>query len=392
MPFVNKPLVKIITGVRRCGKSTIMLMIMGELEKRGVSDSSIIRFNFDTLEWKEVTGQQVFEMIESKLVKNGRTYLFLDEIQEIESWEQIINTFMDEKKYDVDIFVACSNSEMVSSEIFAGLAVRSTIFHIYPFSFAEYLEFKKQNGEPSEPDKEFLKYVEYGGFPAVHLKPLTTDEVYDVIKDIYSASVFNDVLKWGQFRKVDQLEHILRFAFDNVGNTFSANYIKNFLKYQNRTIDVETVYSYLSKFESAYVLNRCLRLDIQKGEILKTQSKFYLADVALRHALLGYKKDDVPQLVENIVYLELRRCGYNVYSGKLDSHEIDFVAEKQGEIIYFQIAYLPFEIRKKERVFDNLLKIGDKSPKVLISKADVDFTQRGISYLNIKDFLLHRNF
>lgn len=389
MPFIDMPLVKILTGVRRCGKSTIMLMLMDELKKKGIPENCIVRFNFDTLEWQNVDAKQVFEIIKAKLIPNERTYLFLDEIQEIEHWERLVNTFMEETDYDVDIIVTGSNSKMMSSEISTYLTGRYISFRIHPLSFAEYLEFRKQYSELSDLNREFLRYMEYGGFPAVHLKQLTLDEAYVIVKDIYNTTVFTDIVKRNQIRKVDQLERIVKYAFDNIGNTFSANSIKKFMQSQSRKIDVETVYNYLSKLESAFILNRCSRKDLQGREILKTQEKFYLADTSFKHAVLGYRQDDISQTLENIVYLELRRRGYDVFVGKLDSQEIDFVCEKQGKNIYVQVAYLLADQKTQEREFGNLLKIPDNYPKYVVSMDEVDMSQKGIIHMNVRDFLLH---
>lgn len=389
MPFIDMPLVKILTGVRRCGKSTIMLMLMDELKKKGIPEGRIVRFNFDTLEWQNVDAKQVFEIIKAKLIPNERTYLFLDEIQEIEHWERLVNTFMEETDYDVDIIVTGSNSKMMSSEISTYLTGRYISFRIHPLSFAEYLEFRKKYSELSDLNREFLRYMEYGGFPAVHLKQLTLDEAYVIVKDIYNTTVFTDIVKRNQIRKVDQLERIVKYAFDNIGNTFSANSIKKFMQSQSRKIDVETVYNYLSKLESAFILNRCSRKDLQGREILKTQEKFYLADTSFKHAVLGYRQDDISQTLENIVYLELRRRGYDVFVGKLDSQKIDFVCEKLGKNIYVQVAYLLADQKTQEREFGNLLKIPDNYPKYVVSMDEVDMSQKGIIHMNVRDFLLH---
>jgi len=240
--------------------------------------------------------------------------------------------------------------------------------------------------------KEFIRYIEYGGFPAVHLKPLTLEEAYVIVRDIYNTTIYTDIVKRNQIRKVDQLERIVKFAFDNIGNTFSANSIKGFMESQNRKIDVETVYSYLSKLESAYILNRCSRQDLQGREILKTQEKFYLADNAFKHAVLGYKHGDISQTLENIVYLELRRRGYDVYVGKLDTKEINFVAQKQGKIMYVQVAYLLIDKKTRDREFGNLLKIKDNYPKFVVSMDEVDMSQKGVVHLNVKDFLLNNTY
>jgi len=370
-------------------------MLADELKKKGVSAENIVRFNFDTLEWQNADAKQVFEIIKAKLVPNQRTYLFLDEIQEIEHWERLVNTFMAEDSYNVDIFVTGSNSKMMSSEISTYLTGRYVSFRIHPLSFAEYLEFSKVYGgltaspDSSDLNKEFMRYIEFGGFPAVHLKPLTLDEAYVVVRDIYNTTIYTDIVKRNQIRKVDQLERIVKFAFDNIGNTFSANSIKGFMESQNRKIDVETVYSYLSKLEGAYILNRCSRQDLQGREILKTQEKFYLADTAFKHAVLGYKHDDISQTLENVVYLELCRRGYDVCIGKLDTREIDFVAEKQGKLMYVQVVYLLADKKAQEREFGNLLKIEDNYPKFVVSMDEIDMSQKGIIHLNIKDFLLN---
>jgi predicted AAA+ superfamily ATPase len=296
---------------------------------------------------------------------------------------------MEEAEYDIDIFVTGSNSKMMSSEISTYLTGRYVSFRIHPLSFAEYLEFRKAYCELDNLNKEFLRYVEYGGFPAVHLKPLTLDEAYVIVRDIYNTTIFTDIVKRNQIRKVDQLERIVKYAFDNIGNTFSANSIKGFMESQSRKIDVETVYNYLSKLEGAYILNRCSRQDLRGREILKTQEKFYLADNAFKHAVLGYKHDDISQTLENIVYLELRRRGFDVYVGKLDNLEIDFAAEKQGKTVYVQVAYLLADKKTQEREFGNLLKINDNFPKYVVSMDEVDMSQKGIIHFNIKDFLLY---
>lgn len=388
-PFIDMPLVKILTGIRRCGKSTIMLMLMDELKKRGISEHCIVYFDFDTLKWKNINTKQVFEIIKDKLVPNERTYLFFDEIQEIEDWERLVNSFMEEVDYSVDIFVTGSNSRMMSSEISTHLTGRYVPFRVYPLSFAEYLDFRKEYGDLQDLSKEFLRYIEYGGFPVVHLKPISMGEAYVIVKDICSTAVLNDIVKRNQIRKVDQLERIVKYAFDNMGNTFSANAIKGFLTSQRRSIDIETVYNYLSKLEGAYILNRCSRIDLQGREILKTQEKFYLVDNAFKYAVLGYKQDDISQTLENIVYLELRRRGYEVYVGKLGTKEIDFVAEKQGESIYVQVAYLLIDKKTQEREFGNLLQIEDNFPKFVVSMDEVDMSQKGIIHMNIKEFLLN---
>ena len=237
------------------------------------------------------------------------------------------------------------------------------------------------------------EYIRLGGFPATHLQEYTEDEVYTIVKDIYNSTIFSDIVKRNQVRKVDQLERIVRFAFDNVGKTFSAKSVSDYLKSEHRSIDNETVYSYLEKLESAYILHRCSRYDIQGKELLKTQEKFYLADTALRYSVLGYKSTSVAAMLENVVYLELCRRGYSVNIGKTVNGEIDFIAEKQGDKIYVQVTK---EIKTEEtekREYDRLLEIRDNYPKYLLTTDSFSGgNYEGIKTMHIADFLLSDEF
>ena len=316
MTYKDTPFVKILTGVRRCGKSTIMKMLRLELEKQGVSPERIISYNFDSLEYEGMTAKQLFSIIKSQLSDNGKTYLFLDEIQEITNWEKVVNSLMSES--DVDIYVTGSNSRMMSSEISTYLTGRYISFRIFPLSFREYLNFRKKFTTVDDPRKELVRYLQFGGFPALHLRDYSKEEAYPIVRDIYNSTIFTDIVRRNQIRKVDQLERVVRYVFDNIGNTFSATSIAKYLKSERRSLDNETVYNYLSKLESAYILHRCSRYDIKGKELLKTQEKFYLADPALRYSVLGYNADSAASMLENIVYLELLRRGYDVCVGKLD--------------------------------------------------------------------------
>ncbi len=318
MSYVNTPFVKILTGVRRCGKSTILKMVMEELKKRGIARNRILHYHFDSLEHEELKASKaLFVEIKQHLSVEGKIYLFLDEIQEVTSWEKVINSLM--TGYDVDIYVTGSNSRMMSSEISTYLTGRYVSFRIYPLSFAEYLTFRKTCAAVLDTHSELENYLRYGGFPAIHLQNYSFEEAYTIVRDIYNSTIFTDIVKRNQIRKIYQLERMVRFVFDNVGWTFSASSISKYLKSEKRTIDNETVYSYLIKLESAYIINRCSRYDVQGKEILKTQEKFYLADTAFRYSVLGYSPDSVAAMLENLIYLELRRRGYDVNVGKLDN-------------------------------------------------------------------------
>ena len=387
MAFADTPFVKVITGVRRCGKSTIMQMLMQELHKKGVSDERIISIRFDSMEYEGMTAKQLYEMLKSKISENEKTYLFLDEVQEIESWEKAVNSINTD--YDVDIYVTGSNSRMMSSEISTYLTGRYVSFRVFTLSFAEYLNFKKQYTTIDDVHKELVSYIKYGGFPAIHLQEYPIDDAYTIVKDIYNSTIFSDIVRRNQVRKVDQLERIVKFVFDNVGRTFSAKSISDYLKSENRTIDNETVYNYLEKLEKAYILHRCSRYDLKGKELLKTQEKFYLADTSLRYCVLGYHPDTVASSLENIVYLELCRRGYDVKIGKYDTGEIDFVAEKQGDKIYIQVTQELSSEATIHREYDRLLEIKDNYPKYVLSIDDYSGgNYNGIQTMHIADFLL----
>lgn len=388
MAYVGTPFVKILTGIRRSGKSTIMKMLIDEIKKRGIHDDQILHYSFDSLEYEDIkTAKALFAHLKQQLFLEGKTYLFLDEIQEVTSWEKVVNSLMTD--YDVDIYVTGSNSRMMSSEISTYLTGRYISFRIYPLSFSEYMIFRKEYTEVLDSNTELANYLRLGGFPAVHLQKHTQDEVYTIVKDIYNSTIFTDIVRRNQIRRVDQLERIVKFAFDNVGRTFSAASISKYLKSENRSIDNETVYNYLSKLESAYILHRCSRFDVQGKEILKTQEKFYLADPALRYSVLGYSSDSAAAMLENVVYLELLRRGYEVYVGKLDSTEIDFIASRQEHKLYIQVAQEIGSPETEKLEYGRLLDIRDNYPKyVLRTDAFAGGNYEGIKTMHIADFLL----
>jgi len=391
MKYTDEPFVKILTGIRRCGKSTILKMIMEELKKRGVSDERILSYRYDSMEYEGMTAKEMFSEIKSKLSENEKTYIFLDEVQEIRDWEKAVNSLFSD--YNVDIYITGSNSRMMSSEISTYLTGRYISFRIYTLSFSEYIDFRKRFTEIGDLKNELNTYIRLGGFPAVNLREYTEDEAYTIVKDIYNSSVFSDIVKRNQIRKIDQLERIVRFAFDNVGKTFSAKSISDYLKSENRTIDNETVYSYLEKLESAYILHRCSRYDIHGKELLKTQEKFYLADSALRYSILGYKSTSVSAMLENIVYLELCRRGYSVNIGKTYNGEIDFIAEKQGNKIYVQVTREISSAETEKREFERLLEIRDNYPKYLLTTDNFSGgNYEGIKTMHISDFLLSEEY
>ena len=392
MTYVDTPFVKVLTGIRRSGKSTIMKMIMDKLEtERHIPKENIISMRFDSMEYEDMTAKQLFDTIKAGLSVQGRTYLFLDEVQEISGWEKVVNSFLGE--YDVDIYVTGSNSRMMSSEIATYLTGRYVSFQVYPLSFEEYLAFRREVTEVKNPHQELADYVRLGGFPATHLRAYSQDEVYTIVRDIYNSTIFSDIVRRNQIRKVDQLERVVKYTFSNVGNTFSAKSISDYLKSEKRSIDNETVYSYLEKLEKAYILHRCSRYDLQGKEILKTQEKFYLADTSLRYSVLGYGPDSVASSLENVVYLELCRRGYKVYIGKTADGEVDFVASRQGEKLYVQVTQEIHSEKTEKRGYERLLEIKDNYPKyVLRTDEFASGNYEGIKTMHIADFLMSKDF
>jgi len=392
MSYIDTPFVKILTGVRRCGKSTIMKMLIKEIKGQGIKEECILHYNFDSLENEDIkTSKALFEKLKNSLSDSNKTYLFLDEIQEVESWEKVVNSLMTD--YNVDIYVTGSNSRMMSSEISTYLTGRYVSFRIYPLSFAEYLIFRESHTDIQDTHSELANYLRYGGFPAIHLQEYALEDAYKIARDIYNSTIFTDIVKRNQIRRVDQLERIVRFVFDNVGRTFSATSISKYLKSENRKIDNETVYSYLEKLESAYIIHRCARYDVQGKEILKTQEKFYLVDPAFRYSVLGYNPNSVAAMLENIVYLELCRRGYEVYVGKIYNMEIDFVAKRQENKLYIQVSQQITSSETKKREYGRLCDIQDSYPKyVLRTDTFASGNYEGIKTMHVADFLLSEEY
>lgn len=392
MTYADTPFVKILTGVRRCGKSTILKMLIEKLQhERYISSDRIVSMRFDSMEYEDMTAKEMFELIKGRVSSAGKTYIFLDEVQEIKGWEKVVNSLAAD--YDVDLYVTGSNSRMMSSEIATYLTGRYISFRIYTLSFEEYLMFKRTYTQTKEVHAELADYIRYGGFPATHLQPYSQDEIYTIVHDIYNSTIFSDIVRRNQIRKIDQLERVVKYAFSNIGNTFSAKSISDYLKSEHRALDNETVYSYLEKLEKAYLLHRCSRYDLAGKEILKTQEKFYLADTALRYSVLGYSDDSVAASLENVVYLELCRRGYNVYIGKTPDGEVDFVAQRQNEKIYVQVTQEIRSEKTEKREYERLLEIHDNYPKyVLRTDEFAGGNYEGIKSMHIADFLLSKEY
>lgn len=391
MAYADTPFVKILTGVRRCGKSTILKMIMEKLQEKGVPENSIIDYRFDSMEYEDMTAKQLFSELKNRLSSDNKEYLFLDEVQEIKGWERVVNTLAAD--YDVDIYVTGSNSHMMSSEISTYLTGRYVSFHIYTLSFAEFLDFKERYDTVGDPRTELASYIRLGGFPATHLQKFAVDEIYTIVRDIYNSTIYSDIVKRNEIRKVDQLERVVKFVLNNVGNTFSAKTISDYLKSERRALDNETVYNYLEKLEKAYILHRCSRYDLQGKEFLKTQEKFYVADTSIRYSVLGYHPDSVAAMLENVIYLEFCRRGYAVSIGKTTVGEIDFVAERQNDKVYVQVTQQISSAETEKREYNKLLEIRDNYPKyVLRTDEFAGGNYEGIKTMHVADFLLSKEY
>ena len=387
--WIDKPLVKILTGIRRSGKSTILLLLKEVLSERGISENNIIALNFESFTTEHLkNATSLYAYLAGQLTKDEKIYILLDEIQEVQDWEKVVNTLLVD--FNVDVYLTGSNSHLLSSELATYLAGRYIEIPVYTLSFKEYLLFKSvyQTGV-STTKESFVTYLRKGGFPVIHTASYDEDTTYKVIRDIYASVLLRDTIQRYKIRDIELLERVTRFAFDNIGNTFSGKSISDYFKSQSRKTDVNTIYNYLSALEGAFILYRVSRFDIKGKEILKTQEKFFVSDLSLLYAMLGYRDSMIAGILENVIFLELKRREYKVYIGKLDSREIDFVAEKQGKKIYVQVAYKLENEATVHREFSPLLAVSDQYPKYVVTmdefwKEDVE----GVKHLQIHDFLL----
>ena len=382
--FKDKPLVKILTGVRRCGKSTILQMLKEELIRDGVLEENIIEKRYTDMDIPEnISAKQMYDELTEAIGKKEHCYLLLDEIQEVPDWERVINTLLEGGK--ADIYITGSNSKLMSSEISTYLTGRYIQIPVFTLSFKEYAEFKK---ESKLSDKELLEeYIRFGGFPIIALGNYEAQQAYQIVNGIYYTVVSRDIVNRHRINKQDLFDRVVKYIIENMGKTFSANSISNFLKSEHRKVSVESIYNYLRWLEQAFVIYPCARYDLQGKNILKTQEKYYLADVSLKYSLLGYNRKMLDGAMENIVFLELKRRGYDVFVGKNDTKEIDFVATRRDEKIYVQVCVQIPE--NSEREVGNLMVIKDHYPKYVVTLNELDTgIENGIKIVHLADFLL----
>ena len=391
--YINKPIIKVITGMRRSGKSMILKLIQEELEKMGIVKENIIYMNFESLVFIDIKDFEALykHIIKKTFNKKGKIYILLDEIQEVKGWEKAINSFLVD--LDVDIYITGSNANLLSSELATYIAGRYIEIKIYPLSFQEYIDFASENNKktPLSIDEYFYQYLNFGGLPGIHIFNYNKEEIYQYLADVYNSILLRDVIARNNIRDIELLERVVLYIMDNIGNTFSAKSISDFLKNQGRKLSIETIYNYLKALENAFIISKVQRYDIKGKNILETQEKYYLSDLGFRNAKLGYQSNDISSYLENIIFLELLRRKYKVNVGKKNNKEIDFIANLRDENLYLQVTYLLASPETIEREFSPLKAIKDNYPKMVLSMDNLPESNiEGIKRKRIIDFLLEK--
>lgn len=387
-PFIGNELIKVLTGIRRSGKSVMLELIKDELCEQGVSAKQFITFNFESLaNAKYCTADALYDELTKRITEiTGKSYLFFDEIQEVSDWEKCINSARVD--FDCDIYITGSNAKLLSGELATYLGGRYVKFVIYPFSFEEYLASRRLTQEDITVSEGFKQYLNLGGMPFLTNLQADRSASLQYLRDVYSSVVLKDVVKRNAIRDVDLLERIITYVMANIGHTFSARSISNYFKNENRKVAPETVLNYIKACCDAYLFFKISREDIIGKKILSVNEKYYIVDHGIREAVYGMGTRDIDQLLENIVCMELIRRGYDVTIGKARDKEIDFVALSGGDKIYIQVAYLLSGEETIEREFGAYDSIRDNYPKYVLSLDDFDMSRNGIKHRNIRDFLL----
>lgn len=389
--FIDAPVVKVLTGLRRSGKSRLLELTAQHLRSRGVPPDRILHLNFDSLEWAHLqTAPALHAHIRATLPPDGPIYVLLDEIQEVDEWERLVNSLISEGR--VDVYITGSNSRLLSGELATYIAGRYVSIDVWPLSFQEYLAFGEaySDRDVTRTEDEFGRFLRFGGFPGVHVVPFEEADARSMVTDIYRSTLVRDVLTRTGIRDADMFERVAAFALDNVGSPFSARRVASFMKSQHRTVSHETVTNYLAALSEAFVIARVPRYDIRGRALLATDEKHFAGDHGLVSALFGYSDTRLPGTLENIVWLELRRRGYNVRIGKVGATEVDFVAERQEDKIYVQVAAtIAASEETRRREYAPLQAIEDNYPKYVLT-LDPQASDRtgGIHHQRIPDFLL----
>lgn len=387
--YVDTNVVKIITGIRRCGKSYLMKLLSNYLTDRGIDEKQIISIDFESLIYEPYRDyRSLYDYVLNNIYdKSQKVYILIDEIQEVEEWEKAVRSFLVD--LDCDIYLTGSNARLLSGELATYLSGRYVELELYPLSFNEYIDFYELDSASRQVLEEaFYMHLKYGGFPGLHQMPEDDNLKVQYIKGIYDSVVLKDVVQRNKIRDVELLERVFVYIMDNIGQVFSAKRIADYLKNQGRKVSVESVYSYIHALENAMILYPAKRYDVKGKKILDRMEKYFLADLGIRYSMLGYRQDDISQLLENVVFLELKRKGYNVYVGKEGEREIDFIAEKRGEKLYVQVTYMLSSNEVIEREFKPLTNIIDNYRKIVVSMDNTPgWNREGIEWMNIIDFI-----
>lgn len=387
-PFINGELVKVMTGIRRSGKSVMLELVKQELLEMGVRAEQFISINFEDMRYLHLCTAQVLhqEILTRAEGIAGKVYLFFDEIQEVKDWEKCVNSLR--VALDCDIYITGSNAKLLSGELATYLGGRYVEFVIYPFSFAEFLELYRPTDPRATAGQCFQQYLRFGGMPYLSRLNYQEEPVRQYLNDLYDSVQLKDIVKRNKVRDVDLLERILAYVMANVGTTFSAGSLTKFFKSEQRSVSTETVLNYIRYCCDAYLFYQVKRQDLQGKQILATSEKYYIADHGIREAVFGGNMRDINLVLENIVFLELLRRGYTVTVGKAGEREVDFVCDRRGEKLYVQVTYLLASEETIAREFGVYDSIRDNFPKYVVSMDELDLSRSGIKHRNIRDFLL----
>lgn len=383
-PFMDKDIVKVMTGIRRCGKSVMLKLIQRELEEKGISREQILTINFESRMLPcEKNTDAVFQYVREFAEKTKkRIYLFFDEIQDLAQWEELVNALQID--FDADIYITGSNAKLLSGELSTYLGGRYVEIRIYPFSYGEILEILRLESSP----EVFLQYLTYGGMPFIYQNRIDNEMALLYLEDVFDSIILKDITQRNQVRDVGIFKTILLYLVAGVGTTFSASSIQKYLKSEKRGISAETLYNYLEYCKDACILHMVPRSDIIGKKLLQFQEKPYLTDHGFREAVYGNNQRDIQQILENIVYMELIRRGYTVSIGKNSQMEVDFVAERGSGRFYVQVAYLLADDTTIKREFGALESIPDNFPKYVVTMDEINQSRNGIKHVNIRKFLL----
>ena len=384
-PYIGKPIIKVLTGQRRVGKSCIMLQLRDEvkiLDKK----AKIIYINCELEEFRGIkTSSELYTYVNSHLVVDGNNYLFIDEVQEIDSFQDALRSLLAEQK--CDIYCTGSNANILSSELATYLSGRYMEFNIHSLSYWEFLQFHKLESS----QKNLLKYLSLGGMPFLVNLTLTKEQSFEYLSNVYSTILLKDIVAKEKIRNVSFLENLVMYVTDNVGSLFSSNNISKYLKSQQIQMSPQLIINYLKSLTNAYIIHRVQRADVGGLKIFEIGEKYYFEDLGMRNMIRGGDtSSDIHKLMENAVFLHLIQSGYKVFVGKLDDREIDFMADKNGRRIYIQVALTVMDEKTRTREFGNLMEIKDNYPKYVVALNDmiVGEDYKGITYCNLGEFLL----